>query len=306
MKGKLLIFLAGLLIGAAGVVSYQLLTANVTSLDYPGVPLAHQQQLTAALERNKKLAYENGQLTAELLNLKSAAVKPAAADAAATMQLKDQRAAAREAWANTSVLLGGTRTNDQRKAMAQLTETLINHQVNKKVSALKLRLKLTDQQEQAVRDLLNRQAHDKLSKKDMATATAPVNVEAELKNLLAPEQYAEYQNYQNDEQRTQAEMLASFELAQLSSALQLSEPQKDQVFNILYQQNISLISSTGPTPSLQERLEAERAALRSVLTPEQMTIYEKQRDSQREVNKAFNPSAHAAPPPPVVSPAPSP
>lgn len=255
-------------------------------------------ELDAALQRTRKLEAEKAALTAEVLNLKSA--KPAAPVESKPAEMAPF----------LTMLGGGSDTNAQKTAMAKMIRAGIQQQVDMKLSALKLRLKLSPEQEEKLRTLLERQYgfgadlaakmfEGKLSKEEMKEMAAnPVDLDTELKSALTPDQYAEYEKYQVEEKRNQAEMMANMELGQIQSMLQLTEAQKDKVFNILYQQAEKQTGwgEPGQAPpqdwqQVMEKQETDKVnALRDVLTPEQLQIYEKQLAAQREMIKSFMPA----------------
>ena len=104
---------------------------------------------------------------------------------------------------------------------------------------------------------------------------------------------------QNDDKKSAAETGANMELSQIQSTLQLSEDQKDKVFNVLYGQYAQQAGVDGATPSgnptdIEGQMEAKKAALQSVLTPDQFDTYSKFVDSQKKMINAMMGSANAA------------
>jgi hypothetical protein len=192
----------------------------------------------------------------------------------------------------------------------------MQQQVEMQVGALKLRLGLTAEQEAAVRDVLGRyfgrgaevaskMMEGKLSKDEMRKLhMTPKDLDAELKEIFTPEQQAAYEEYQVEQRRTQAEMMANVQLAQMQAMLQLREEQKDAVFDVLYEQAEKQLDPKTMAASvekgdfrkvLQEQQTRLRTALAEVLTPEQLAIYDKQLESQRDMMKAFLPADDSEP-----------
>ena len=143
--------------------------------------------------------------------------------------------------------------------------------------------------------------------------TGRKGVDKTLNEILTPEQKTTYQQIQDDEKKCTAETMATFQMNQLAPALQLSETQKDQVYAALYQAQMNpQTSPPGSNPSnpasyLDAQAKAKEDALAKILTPEQMTTYRQQSQSQLDMQKAmmqrFAPSSGAsAAPAPVPAP----
>ncbi len=305
MRTKPVLFLAGVLLGIAIMGALQVLTKPGTPASTADPAAKLHDDLDAAEQRNKKLESEKAALVAEVLNLKSAPPKAASAEPA------QPKTAAASPFA--ALFGGGGSDTNRTAAMSQMMKAAMQQQVDMRVSALKLRLGLTPEQEQSVRALFDKQFgmgaevaskmfQGKLPKEEMKKMSVnPVDVEGEMKNLLTPEQYAEYEQYQNEERHNQAEMMANVQLGQLQGMLQLSEDQKDKVFDIIYQQggqqfDPALHKQTNAANWQEvwgQQKEKKKESLRSVLTPEQMQIYEQHLESQRQMIKAFLPGADA-------------
>jgi hypothetical protein len=121
-----------------------------------------------------------------------------------------------------------------------------------------------------------------------------------------------------EEKNSTAETSATFEMNQVAPLLQLSDTQKDQVANALYQvqlnsqdpawikQNVTT-SASNPLSILDAQAKAKEDALSKILTPEQLAAYHQQAQSQLDLQKAmmqkFMPATAAAPAPAPAPPA---
>ena len=119
-----------------------------------------------------------------------------------------------------------------------------------------------------------------------------------IQEVLTPDQKTAYQSMQADEKKSRAETSASLEMNQVAPMLNLNENQKDQVESALYQVQIDSqdpkwlqqhSSSTpgDPTAYLDAEEKAKEDALTSILTPDQMTAYKQQQQSQLDMQKAM-------------------
>ena len=182
-------------------------------------------------------------------------------------------------------------------AMKQMAKVMMQQQATQKLAGLKLRLKLSDDQTQAVQDLMDKQAEvqqeqmdagmnamlsGKMSKDDMSklrddSKAAQADFDTGLQSILTPEQSADYQTYQSDTKKAANETRANTELSQIQSTLQLSDDQKDKVFTVLYQQ-----ASQPASGNADDQLAARKAAMQAVLTPEQFEAYGNYLDAQKK------------------------
>ena len=309
MNTKLLFLVLGLALGAGGAVTVLKLMpptpppAPVTE-ENPTIHL--KQDLTAATTKVQQLEEVNAELAAALAQSKKTVATAVAAKAAAAKA--EAKPAESPVGGGFAALFGGGDTN-RSGAMRKMIQAGIKQQAEGKLSALKLRLHLTEDQEANVREALEKQFgfagemaskmfEGKLSKEELAKSSQkPPDLDAELKNILTPEQQSEYQQYKVEERQTQAQMLANIELAQLQPMLQLDQAQQDKVYAALYAQAEKQVSQggNGMTPptdvakTLEQQFEDKKNALRAVLTPQQFEAYEKHLNSQRDLIKAFMP-----------------
>jgi hypothetical protein len=87
-------------------------------------------------------------------------------------------------------------------------------------------------------------------------------------------------------------------MSQIQSSLQLSDDQKDKVFTALYGQYAQQAGVDGAKPSgnpsdIEGQMDAKKAALQSVLTPEQFETYSNYVDSQKKMINALMGPANA-------------
>jgi len=267
---KPVIFTAGIFVGAALFVSARTLMVN----DAPAVERvsADADVLKSAqkvLDRDKELRTELDQREAylEKAENKLGLAAPAGSDAAAT------KAKADKANVMTAVISG-----------------VMKQQMDMKMAGLKSRLNLSPDQEKAVQALLDKQAQvaqdlaqkmmDGASPDDLKQAAKDqsgdaLNLDKQLQGILTPDQQAEYKNMQADDSKNQAETMANLQLSSIQGTLQLSDDQKDKVFNALLK--------AGPGSSD----DAKKAALQPILTPEQFDAYSKQLATQAEMVQSF-------------------
>jgi len=190
-------------------------------------------------------------------------------------------------------------------AIADMTKAVIKQQMDMRLAALTSRLKLTPEQESAMRDILDKQAEiaqsmsekmlsGKMSKDELQQAIKDQggngDMDKQIQDMLSPEQAAAYQSYQTDEKKTAAETQANMELMQIQSTLNLTEAQKDKVFNVIYQQSAQQMGLDGSKPAsldIEAQMEAKKAAMQSVLTPEQFDNYVKFVDGQKKMINAM-------------------
>jgi hypothetical protein len=198
---------------------------------------------------------------------------------------------------------------EPKEGMSKLMSAALKQQQENEMNALKQRLRLSPDQEKSVRGFLNRQNavaeqlvgkmfNGKLDKKTVQEASKdPINLKKELKAVLTPDQFTEYEKYETEKNQAMFEGAANMEMLQLSPVLGLNKHQQDQVLNALYQEyhtQHALNKDQEPTsPDLGKTIEGimnrKRESLRPILTPDQFKLWESHLESQREMLKAFVP-----------------
>jgi Spy/CpxP family protein refolding chaperone len=287
---KPLIFIAGIIFGAAFYAGAQSFffkpapvdqTADASAIKAAKDVLAHEKERTAALDKRDL----DLKLQAAKMNVDQNAPTPDNAAAAA---------------------------KSPSAAMSKMAKAAIQQQIDMKMAALKSRLNLTDDQAQALQDIMDKQSQKasdmmdqmfsgKMSKDDLQKAMKDGggmggDMDAQMKSILTPDQYASYQGYQNDEKKNAAEAQANMELMQIQTSLQLTDDQKDKVFGAIYQQAAQQMGIDGAKPTggtIDEQMEAKKTAMQSVLTPEQFDTYSKFVDSQKKMINAMTGAASA-------------
>lgn len=171
-----------------------------------------------------------------------------------------------------------------------------------KLIAMKTRLKLSPEQESQIDAILKEEAGfvEKTTSGDhKMDVKNPPNFDKQIMAVLTPEQTGEFQKMQTEEKNTAAESMATLQMNQVASSLNLSEDQKDQVFAALVQSQQTHMDPVAMAKKKQEMIangmkaepadvyiELKREALSKVLTPAQMEIYNKQLDAERDMMRA--------------------
>lgn len=102
--------------------------------------------------------------------------------------------------------------------ISKMLSTTLRQQSDLKLAALKSRLHLTDEQAEAVRELLGKFADlqtqmaskmfgGKATQEEMSSL-GKFNLDGQLKQMLTPEQWTGYEQYKTEEQRQQTQMAA--------------------------------------------------------------------------------------------------
>ena len=174
-------------------------------------------------------------------------------------------------------------------------------QTQQKLLLLKSRLHLTPDQEAAVKTAMeadarqrgqlirqlfrggqsnNAQTNASGNPSAPPAAANPNSLDQTLASILTPDQMASYKQVQTDVKTSQADTSATSQVDQVAPLLQLSDSQKDQVYNALYQVQIaapdpvSLLGNPDAASILAAQSKATEAALANVLTPDQMALYQ--------------------------------
>jgi len=176
-------------------------------------------------------------------------------------------------------------------------------QAQQRLFVMQSRLKLTPDQSTAIktamdadnkarRDLM-RQRFQNGGKVDPAAAAAADTLDKTLATVLSPEQQTEYQQLQSDEQAARAETSATAQIDNVMPLLQLTDAQKQQAMDALYQVQMSapdpnsLAASPDPMSAITAQVQSTQAALAKVLTPDQMTLYSQEAQQTTQAMAAF-------------------
>ena len=206
-------------------------------------------------------------------------------------------------------------TNAIAGAMQQLIKSQLEQQTEGKISRMKARLRLTSEQEQAIRESMNA-----ATKKALAATQKIYSGEAmpdevndlsssdesgmqPIDEVLTPEQRTEYQALQKEEFQNAARVAASAEMMQLQDSLGLTQQQQDNVFSALYQQSVDPVSGLAANPvaagindpaaALQQAVDRKVEALRPILTSEQLKTYSDLQEKQIQMIQAIFPKGAA-------------
>lgn len=200
-------------------------------------------------------------------------------------------------------------------------------EVSREVDRFALRLKLTPEQKESLRKFLTeRKEQEHASFKTAMKGGAPAEVTKRgqskdefLKTLLTPEQQADYARSQEEQRTAKAEEYAQRKVRKLNNELNLSEEQKDKLFQAYAQQKL-----TPPDPAKKEpsgdvtgtiafatvgasigdggpvefefdgdallagnnKGDIDRATVESILTPEQLAVYDQRKAEEQEQMKS--------------------
>ncbi len=301
MRTKLLPFVAGLILGVLAMLAWRLTQqpsqapAPVSSPNAADRVQCEQLkgQLSTAEARTEELKAENAALTAQLESLKTNTTSTA------TNESGSASAPSSASQSPFAAMFGGDgKSNQFGEAMSSMMKAVMQQRLDAKMAALKTRLHLSEDQEQNLRAILEAQSaratdmtaklfEGKASKEDLQQSGSAGDTEAEIKQLLSPDQQADYEQYKVEERQTNAQMMANSEMLQIQSMLQLDQSQQDRVYNALYdlslKQMTPVADGTGSPKDINQAFDAKVDALRPILTPDQLQSYQKYIDSQRQM-----------------------
>ncbi len=288
---------AGLILGALGALGYSHYLGEGKQLaDQQGQLTKLQSDLASAKNTSSLSKSENDALTAQVQQL---------------ITTKDDLQKKVDSGQGTSgsspMLPGGISGSD----MAGLVKAQIGQMNDQKLRMLESRLHLTPDQVEKIKAAMDAEtdrtaqmstkllAGQKIDMKSLMKDTQNFKTaDQTIQDVLTPDQKTAYTQIQNDQKKSQAETSASFEMNQVAPMLNLSETQKDQVESALYQVQIDSgtsdwrkkyqgTPSSDPTAYMDAEEKAKEDALSSVLTPDQMTTYRQQAESQLNMQKAM-------------------
>jgi hypothetical protein len=274
MKGNILFLIVGILVG--GIISGLAFYTTYSSQPKPAaITSAPQPKEPTAVPSKAKT--DSNDLENELALLKEENAK-------LTAQLKET---AQKTASNSN------RRQEQRANWAKMAGEFANQQIDTQLATLKLRLKLTDAQEAALKASLESQraniqnfiAQGSFSRDEIQKFSDEQKVmfEAQLKQLSTPEQVAEYDKYKAEQKQTQNEIQANNDLLRLNQRLNLTQKQQDDAFKVLYQEQEN---RSNASITREDRQATTKAALQKILTPDQYTLYEQQQEAQQQQQDA--------------------
>lgn len=325
-----------------------LITATLAVVAGAGIYEAHQatqlrDQVQTLQQQQAPLAKHWARLEAENLRLSNLVAQAKDQESLSQEQfnellkLRGQTGQARTALQELAKLKssaaqqGGTMPAYFTNAMAQgisMSEKFKKKAALEKLARMREALQLTDDQAQAISDLmiknienssqqtLNAMLGKQMPAQDQTTSSAPQNEEAAIKALLTPDQLAVYPDFKQAETVASAQNSAQSDLTMMTSELDLSQEQQDKVQSALYQLNLNLASAPQNQEAIaqarasgnvadainlqietqKQTLEHKLKALDGILTPEQLKTYEQKQldmiDMQTSAMKMFLPKTN--------------
>ena len=292
-----IIGLGCLVLGALGALGYSHYLGEGKQLaDLQSQVATFQSDLASAKDTSKLAKSENDALTAQVQQLIT------------TKDDLQKKVDSGQGGSGSSALLPpGVSSSD----MAGLVKAQIGQVNDQKLRMLELRLHLTPDQIAKIKAAMDAEnertaemstrflAGQKIDMKSlMKDARNFKTADQTIQDVLTPDQKAAYAQIQSDQKKSQAETTASFEMNQVAPMLNLSETQKDQVESALYQaqldsqdpkwiQKNAANMKGDPTAMMDAQEKAKEDALASILTPDQMTAYKQQAQSQLDLQKAM-------------------
>lgn len=316
MRNTILGSLVGLMVGIFGALAFDHFLGEGTELKQAQTALESANANLASTKRsNEKFKNDGDALSAQVQQL-----------TASNDELKHQVDELKKASSDADDAAA------QPNPMADMVKAQIGERNKQKMLLLKARLHLTPEQEAALKTAMD--AEDKRTEemtnkmfrggkfdptavmkdamKNAANMIAYKSPDQTLEEMLTPDQKTAYQQMKDEEKKSNVETMATFEMNQLAPTLGLTEAQKDQVFSVLCQnqmdmqdpESIKKMSATDPSNPgafLEAREKAKEDALAKVLTPDQLSIYHQQMQSQLQMQKTmmqkFMPAGAATTPP---------
>jgi RNA polymerase sigma factor (sigma-70 family) len=194
-------------------------------------------------------------------------------------------------------------TNLMMGAMADSMKRAFEQQVEGRLSRMTAVLHLTQEQTQAIRDILMKQAQvasagaqqalsGKFDKEELIRmAKESGDPEAQIKALLTLDQQAAYPACQQEEAAHTASLAANSELLQMQSILDLAAEQSDRVYAALYDLSFNEITgkikppATNMVGAMQWMVDQKAKALEAVLNSSQMDKYRQQLATQAKLQQ---------------------
>jgi len=148
-------------------------------------------------------------------------------------------------------------------------------------------------------------------KVDPQAAANANTLDKTLASVLTPDQQTAYQQVQADEKTSRADTAATVQMNQVAPLLQLTDAQKDQVFNALYQVQMSapdpasLMTNPNAATLVTSQAQATEDALSKILTPDQMALYQQQAQSMPSFDRRNRGGGGGGTPPATTATAPA-
>ncbi|MDI9384871.1 MAG: hypothetical protein QM518_11280 [Verrucomicrobiota bacterium] len=296
---------AMLAVGALAFLAFQLNRQREANLrmkeELEQSKLLCTQSETAKSELERKLARLRDRLDDPVV---TQPVEPIAAPAGEDVALVEEEPEA-EPTAQASQIEQGIR---------QAIQQAIQQGMDTELAKAQQRLNLSDDQVESIRGFVESAFAEggenlrKLLEGEAAPDQMPsaeewgLELEQKMLAVLTPEQQADYWKYKRQDSMAQARAGAGNEIAQLQRQLDLTADQQEQVFDVLYQQQLNRLDPD-PTTLDQRPLDEIEAAewdleqsltrLQSILSEEQLEQYRKEQEQRlnfmRNLRTMFQP-----------------
>ena len=278
MRNAILGTVAGLALGTVGALAYSHYVSDGRIADL-------QAQLDAANGKLAKVTQEKQQIAKETTGVSDQVDHLMASNEDLKRQLDDLKKTPATAAATApvnpmalaGVVMGMFRGGMQSQQQLFLLQSRL-HLSPDQATAIKAAM---DADNKARRDLMQQMFRNG-GKIDPTAAAAANTLDQTLTSVLSPAQQAQYQQVQADEKTSRADTSATVQMNQVAPLLQLSDSQRDQVFNALYQVQMSapdpmtLMTNPNAATIISQQAQATQDALSKVLTVDQMTLYQQQ------------------------------
>lgn len=197
-----------------------------------------------------------------------------------------------------------------------------NRQFDNQMRQLKSALGLTDNQlallDEAVAAYLDRNDGNPAGLLGLGAMAEGGQMRQILDPLMSPDQEASLGEYMATERGNQIEIMTNAQLMQLQSLVSLSEEQKDQAFSRFAEMAEARVDEQlaggdmpgGQAARVNAFFQDNAAAMETILTPEQMEIYQQAMEQQRQMVEQFRRRAEGnsgspgnpGTPPPILAP----
>jgi hypothetical protein len=311
MKAKALLFVLGIATGVAIFYAVNLRQARArktssmeTIRAEAGLQSAElRSALTDAQREMRRLEMENANLLAKVDELRKGAPKaPAPTNSAATTNMDETPVAAL-----VKLFSEEKDTNAVAGAMGKFMKAALHQRIDSRVEILKAKLDLAPVQEQALRDIWEKEVDTqqgmamkvlggKLKEEDTKEMEKnTLDVRDEIKRTLTAEQWAGFQQFEKEERASMARVVANSELLELQEILPLTPGKQEQLLAVLLKQAEGQFNDSQQPGGImramnwEQQLTAKKEAMRSVLTIAEFKIYEKHLEGQAQMMKAFVP-----------------
>ena len=272
---------AGLMLGTAGALAYSHYLGD-------GALLADlQAQLDAANDKLAKAGEEKQSLASETSGVSAQVDQLESSNEALKKQIEDLKSNAPAATVapapaiNPMMLMGMMRGMMRGGMQGQQRMLLLQsrlHLTPDQATAIKAAM---DADNKARRDLMQQMFRNG-GKVDPQAAANANSLDRVLATTLTPEQELAYKQVQSDEQASRADTQATIQIDQMMPLLQLTDAQKDQVYNSIYQAQLtapdptSLMGNPNAASVMMAQAKATQDAMTKVLTPDQMTLFQQE------------------------------